>query len=185
MIVRGAILWPSRWQSTLTTLQRAAQSQSLTVLIRAQRCWIGTWWVLKRKQIRISTLWEIQEYEILTRYKQDQSKREEVRIVCQKWDIYRRDASHGLPDGVVGQAVDVVGHALGHAGGADDVLQDEVPADGEGDELAHTDVAVHVSRAGFGHAGRELGIAETWKYTGLLGLYLYYLSVLNCVVHYW
>lgn len=44
----------------------------------------------------------------------------------------------------------------------DDVLQYEVPADDEGYELSYAHVAVHVCRAGFGHARAELRVAETW-----------------------
>lgn len=42
----------------------------------------------------------------------------------------------------------------------DEVLEDQIPADDEGDELADGDVAVDVGRAGLGHARSELGVAH-------------------------
>lgn len=43
-----------------------------------------------------------------------------------------------------------------------DILQYEVPADDEGDELADAHVAVHVRRARLRDARAELRVAQTW-----------------------
>lgn len=48
---------------------------------------------------------------------------------------------------------------LSDAGGTNAVLQDEVPSDGECDELPDTHVAVDVRRARLGHARCELCVA--------------------------
>lgn len=80
----------------------------------------------------------------LTCNKQHQRKRKEVRIICHKRHIHRGNIRHGPSHGVVAQTVDVQGHAFGDASCSYHVLQDEVPADGEGDELADGDVAVYI-----------------------------------------
>lgn len=80
----------------------------------------------------------------LTSNKQDKGKREEVRIVSHEGNFDGSHFNHGSGYGVVAEAVYVQRHAFGHAGCADHILQDEVPSNGEGDELAHADVAVHV-----------------------------------------
>ena len=55
---------------------------------------------------------------------------------------------------------DVLGEADSHRHVADRVLQDEVPADDPGHQLAHRGVRVRVGAAGDGDHRSELGVAE-------------------------
>src|SRR6185437_5071069 len=48
----------------------------------------------------------------------------------------------------------------GHSGGAEGILQDQVPANDPGENLTQSGVAVSVGRAGDGNHGGELGVAE-------------------------
>ena len=51
----------------------------------------------------------------------------------------------------------------------DEVFQDYVPSDDESPEFANRDVGVHVSGAGFGDAGTELGVAQRGQHRGKSG----------------
>ncbi len=61
---------------------------------------------------------------------------------------------------MVDERVEVGAEGLGHTGRAYDVLEDQIPADDEGHELADGHVRVDVGRACLGHARSELGVAE-------------------------
>lgn len=68
----------------------------------------------------------------------------------------------GLADLAVGERVEAGAEGAGAGRRADEVLQDHVPADDEGDELAHCDVAVHVGRSRcVGHPHAELRVARS------------------------
>lgn len=77
--------------------------------------------------------------------------------------VQRPDAAdHPSADGVVGQRVEHAAEGAGTRGRADQVLQDEVPADEERYEFAHRHVAVGVGRArGLGDPHTELSVANT------------------------
>ena len=78
-------------------------------------------------------------------------------------DFDRRCRFEGVPHRVVEEGVDVGAEAAHDARRADHVLQDEGPADEEGDELAHRHVAVDVGRAGAWNSRAEFRIAETYR----------------------
>ncbi len=58
------------------------------------------------------------------------------------------------------QRHEIAGPADGDRGGAERVLEDQVPADDPGDELAERRVGIGVGRAGDRHARSELRVAE-------------------------
>ncbi len=60
----------------------------------------------------------------------------------------------------------VVGPAVGHGGRGHRILENQVPADDPGKELAQRGVGVGVGRAGHRHHGGELGITQGGEDTG-------------------
>ena len=69
-------------------------------------------------------------------------------------------------EGVVEERDDVAGPADADGRRADQVFEDEVPADDPGDELAHRRVRVRVRASGDGDHRRHLGVAEARKRRG-------------------
>ena len=61
------------------------------------------------------------------------------------------------------QFVEVARPAGGHCGRLQGVLQNQIPADHEGDELAERQIGIGVGRAGHRGHGGELGVAQTGK----------------------
>ena len=61
------------------------------------------------------------------------------------------------------QLVEVARPASGHGGRLQGVLQNQVPADDEGDELAERQIGIGVGRAGNRRHGGELGVAQAGK----------------------
>ena len=59
------------------------------------------------------------------------------------------------------QFVEVARPAGGHCGRLQGVLQNQIPADHEGDELAERQIGIGVGRAGHRGHGGELGVAQT------------------------
>ena len=57
-------------------------------------------------------------------------------------------------------AIDVLAPGDGDGGGADRVLEHQIPADDPGDELAHGGIGVGVGAAGDGNHRGEFGVAE-------------------------
>jgi len=71
---------------------------------------------------------------------------------------------HKVADAVIGQRVRHAAEGRRPRRRADQVLQDQVPADEKRHALAHRHVAVGVGRARrLGHAHAELGVTHSWS----------------------
>jgi hypothetical protein len=74
-----------------------------------------------------------------------------------------------LPAEDVQDALEVAGPPVRHGGGADGVLQDQVPADDPGEQLAERGVGVGIGRARDRHHRGELGIAQRREHANEAG----------------
>ena len=77
---------------------------------------------------------------------------------------------------VVSERVKAGAQSAGARRASDDVFKDEIPANQEGDELAHADVTVHVGGAtGLRHPHPELSVADSCERPDNITLYTSYM----------
>lgn len=78
-------------------------------------------------------------------------------------DIDMRRRLEGIPHAVVEERVDVRTETAYHASRADDIFQNQRPADEKCYEFAHCYIAVNVRGSSTWHSCSEFGITETWE----------------------
>ena len=88
------------------------------------------------------------------------SDRTNTWILREAADVHGKVEAEELLDAVVDERVEIGAERTSHTRRADHVLEYEIPADDERQELADGHVCVDVGATGLGHARSELGIAK-------------------------